>query len=617
MHNDSIFLGSIKLEDPLDVIRCDRCETPVPTMHCDTCHINLCKKCVVEHISDEFNSHRVVSVSKRGDTDSFPKCPTHYPKRCELLCAHCNIPICASCISSGDHEHHHFKDIFEHLINKKEIIKRDMSELKESIRPKYQECAKNIRFQRNHVKKTSKDILEALKNQREELHKKIDTCIEEKVSEINNMDAQCIEAINRQEKEINNTITEIKKVILDLQNLLKTDDVKRVFEYESRNDEFRNLPIQFDVLDVTFPTVKVLQINTRKIEEQINSLLDQVISFPARKFIDDPSITKEHSDQVKTGSSSASLSTEPLIGDPAITEEYDFPMKTEKHGSQMKTQYDVSPRPVKRFINDPQILEDINTENGQHSVSCLSDSELWTCCHRVNILRLYNLQGKLLRSVQTKSGSYPMNLAVTRDKAVVYADYLDGSINLVRDTQIQTLIRLKGWLPFSLCGTSSGDLLVIMESDDGIQTKVVRYSGSTPIQSVQWDDQGKPLYASGTYFKYLSENKNLDICVTNDPTCAVVVVSAAGKLRFRYTAPFSTSKSKFRPRGITTDSQGNILIADFDNKRIHIIDQDGNFLRYIDNCGLCGPFALCVDSRDNLFVTEIDTSKIKKIKYYE
>ena len=96
---------------------------------------------------------------------------------------------------------------------------------------------------------------------------------------------------------------------------------------------------------------------------------------------------------------------------------------------------------------------------------CLSESQLWTCGFE-KILRLYNLQAELLRSVQTKSGNDPSDIAVTRSGDLVYTCFVDSSINLVRGTQIQTPITLQGWIPYFLCSASSGDLLVIIISDD-------------------------------------------------------------------------------------------------------------------------------------------------------
>ncbi|XP_078335050.1 uncharacterized protein LOC144625990 [Crassostrea virginica] len=270
------------------------------------------------------------------------------------------------------------------------------------------------------------------------------------------------------------------------------------------------------------------------------------------------------------------------------------------------------------LLDEPQIITYIMTgfsvlSNRLHSVSCLSDTELWTTGYNDSILRLYSLQGELLRSVQSKSRNMQEGIAMTRSGGLVYSDPEERSINLVKGTQIQKLITLRGWIPLCLCSTSSGDLLVTMDSDDNKQTKVVRYSSSTEKQIIQWDDKGKPLYTSG-YFKFISENRNLDICVADHDAGAVVVVSAAGKLRFRYTGPLSTPRESFHPCGITTDSRANILTSEI-NHRIHIIDHGGHFLRLIHNCGLQSPRGLCVDSRDNLFVVESFTGEVKKLQY--
>ena len=309
----------------------------------------------------------------------------------------------------------------------------------------------------------------------------------------------------------------------------------------------------------------------------------------------------------------------------------------EKHFSdESKVHYVV---PLKQFLSTvdnslldvPRLITHITTKYKKlNRVSCLSDDEIWTRGEET-VMRLFNISGKLIKEVQTKSGNIPEDIAVTQSGDLMYSDYNDSSLNLVSGSHAQPLIRLQGWKPRSVCIASSGDLLVIMRSDDGKQTKVVRYSGSTEKQSYQWDDKGQPLYSSRSVYKYLCENRNLDVCVSDNAAGAVVVVNQAGNLRFTYTGHFGTIESPFRPRvrpfrprerpfkprGITSDSQSRILIADPSCQCIHIIDKDGQFLRYIDKLALHSPWGLCMDSKDNLYVAERDTCLVKKFQYYK
>ncbi|XP_078321586.1 uncharacterized protein LOC111114830 [Crassostrea virginica] len=564
-----------------DVLRCSLCNIGVAPLYCNVCLIHLCKNCVEKHLFDTKQVHNVVSFKQHLVNSKFPQCLHHPTKQCELHCDRCDIPICLLCISSGKHEHHMKGDILKTLAKKKELLRTDLQELETSIYPKIQEHASGIPVQRAEVSKHLKHLKKAIDEQGEIMHAEIDTIIEKMQNEIENMIIQHMATIDTQEEAINVTITEIQQAILELKRLLDTNEFCLVAEYKSRNVQFRKLPPK---LKITLPEFQPNKINREKLMEQFGTFFNFSNETQKQFFISQ------------------------IVGVESLA-------------------------PYSPFLDAPRLITEISTEYIElYNVACLSDDEIWTC-GLDKVLKLYNMQGELLKSFKTKSGGNPADIAVTGNEDLVYSDYSDSTINLVSTAQVQPLvsllgrkpsihikplIRLQGWRPHGLCSTSSGDLLVIMDSDDRKQTKVVRYSCSTEKQIIQWDNQGHPLYSSGKILnKYLSENRNLDICVSDCHASAVVVVSAAGKLRFRYTGLPSTTKRPFYPRDITTDSQGKILTADGNNHCIHILDQHGSFLRYVDSCGLHRIYGLCVDSKDNLFVTERDKCKVKKIQYYK
>lgn len=177
-------------------------------MFCDICHIELCKACVGEHLSDESKAHKVVQFRNRGST---PKCPKHSTKICELHCEECNIPICATCVSCGEHEQHKKVDLIKTFENKKTLLQRDLQELEESIFPEYQEIASDITGQKVNLINNSKIVTADIDNYGDALHREIDIIIKRMKSEIKETREKYLSVLNTREDEIARSMSEIKK----------------------------------------------------------------------------------------------------------------------------------------------------------------------------------------------------------------------------------------------------------------------------------------------------------------------------------------------------------------------------------------------------------------------
>ncbi|XP_062567376.1 uncharacterized protein LOC134229639 [Saccostrea cucullata] len=535
-----------------DVLRCDLCETEVVQMHCDTCLVNLCTACVGKHmVSDQSKKHEVVPFKLRKSTPLYPGCTTHSKKRCEMYCKQCDIPVCNTCIASHQHLGHKFITLLQILDEKKNKISKEHTELKETIYPTYQDIASDVQNRMSQLEMEYGDLSTTITKYGEDWHREIDKLVKKLKAEVDEMKNTQIQTLQKHLDEINKTMSDIKDEIDAVEIAINSNDLSKLFGVKFSVDRYKTLP--------------------------------QKIVPSTPKFM--PGKIQAKDFQEKFGALTFSSLT---------SDEQSYSMKFSQP--------------------EPETVTTIDTGYGfLFNVVCLSDEEIWTSGYD-STMKLYSInQGSLLKSITTKSGNEPEDIAVTKSGDLVYSDYNDRTVNIVKSEKIEEVIRLQNWRPRGVCSTSSGDLLVIMYSDEYNQTKVVRYSGSTEKQTIQFDDKGKSLYSSDN--RYITENRNLDICVSDSGAKAVVVVNQAGKLRFRYTRHTPAPKNQpFFPLGITTDSQSHILTADCDNDCVHIIDQDGQFLHYID-CGLSNPWGLCTDTNENLFVALNRNKQVKKIKY--
>nr|XP_022323871.1 uncharacterized protein LOC111124898 [Crassostrea virginica] len=561
--DDSLFVCESKMDPKYsaqDVARCDLCKTAIAQSYCDFCHVNLCKPCIGEHISDEYDKHKIVPILQRKSTLNYPKCEIHQNEVCQYQCKDCNIFVCSHCLASKQHKEHEFLKLEESFNAKKNHILKDREELEEQILPTYEEIAIDLENQITNLDGEYKKLTSEMSNQRKEIHNEVDNAFDQMELDIGEIKVKHHSILQKHLDEIKQLQSLMQQTLIALNEIEESNEVTSIIHYSSKNEQFIKLPPKVHVSMPKF-------IPKQREKEQLCSLIGKLTP----------------------------LST--------TQEERVFTAKKPNTS-------------VRVLLDEPEVLNTIKTGHEKlRSVTCLTEEEIWTSGKTADI-KCFNTQGVLQKTIKTKTGEWPNDIAVYSDGALLYSDWETRTVYKVKNGQTEEIIRLQGWIPINLCVTSSGDLLVTMHSDDKTQSKVVRYSGSTVKQTIQFDEEGQPLYSGNGKIKYISENRNLDICVADFGARAVVVVNQAGKFRFRYTGPPSSTKNKpFAPYGITTDSQSRILTSDRNNHCIHILDTDGQFLRYIDNCDLGDPWGLCVDSDDSLFVCEFYKGNVKKIGY--
>lgn len=538
-----------------EVLSCDLCDKPIQQF-CNSCQVNLCIECIHKHV-EKFRSlsHDIVYFKNKKIQWVLPECTIHLGQRCEAQCQQCQIAICIKCCI-GSHKNHDAVELTELLEVKKQEIQKETDEIENKIIPKYQKL--DTDFQSN-VSKISAEFTK-IEKEKESLrklwHQEVDNIFDKMGSLIHSMMESNDKTIAIYQTNMKNLIQDMTQTLQQNKLILKTKKASEFTNFKSKLNEYRELTN----FDVKSPSMIANTVDGKELSIEIG--------------------------EIKATLTYKSLSSSAADGAHKLTN---------------------------KVLKVANIIAVIPTEcKNMYHIVCMGENEAWISGKNKTITRV-DIHGCVKETIETNGRSMPFNISVTIQGDLVYSDSESRTVKIVKQRMCETLLTTpRGWIPNSICCMGSGDILVCMSRYH--ETKVIRYRGKKIMQNYFKDEDEKPLFQDGDYVPYLKENCNGDICVSDVNARCVVVLNKAGRVRFRYDGTPARQMKTFNPRDIATDVLCQIIVTDFYNSCLHILDQNGQFLRCVDNCGLEQTNTLSVDSKGRIWAGLFQSGVIKVIQ---
>jgi hypothetical protein len=270
------------------------------------------------------------------------------------------MSICSFCTASTDkHKGHTFSVLSEIYKERKEGIAKDSEEIENVISPTYEEITSDLETQIANLDGIYLEFTTVVIEHGEELHKEVDNVINRLKNEIQEMKNKHREILKKHLDEIKQIQSLIEQSLITLKKMEESNEVSVTMEYRSKNTEFRKIPPK---VRVSLPTFSPNTIGSEQLYKSLGSLTP--LSF--------------------------------------TTDENGYTLKKEN----------TSPR---ELMEEPELVTTINTGYERLcSVTCLSEVEFWTSAE-VKDMKCFDVQGTVINTVRTKSGEWPVDIAVTSD----------------------------------------------------------------------------------------------------------------------------------------------------------------------------------------------------------
>ena len=538
---------------PNSTVPCAKCKNPAAKFHCDTCAKALCSQCKANHLKGKSTRHHeIVQYAKKLNPKYLAglMCHIHNSTDPEFWCDTCGVPICISCIT-GKHQGHHVSKITTVLSQKRDSMLEEMKMLRGTTISEWEALLKEAQaFKAEYVQDIEK-INEDLVTRSNEMIKQVKAILSQSQTTLREMQKSGLDHLDAQEKNLTDKLQQLRADVQKFEDYLQDGDPNALLQFKPGTILPKEIPPSLTTVSVPVFT----------------------------KGQNDKESMKKIFGQLSTEDISASKKPSTIRSNTGHTDAKD----SEKTST-----------PIGSLVPDPSVLTEFAVAYHYPHIACMEGGLAWVET-KMNNLQLMDREGFVNEAFEMDFDFHDMT--VTSDCDLLLPDFGNSCIKSTSGKKTITTMFSTSGEPFGICCFHNNAILVTFPTD----SKVVVYSRNGQIRRTL--DQITFRYPRRVAVSKV--NQDIYICDHETMSCnspgRLLAVGADGRLQYEYNGQ---DCSVFTPADVCTDQIGHVLITDFDNHRVHILDQKGRFMQYIltSQQGLRWPVTIDVDGVGYLWV---------------
>ena len=569
--------------DLVKPISCRKCDNAAAQFYCNTCKYELCPTCKVQHANiKDTTHHNIVPYAEKLNLKYLENslCPKHEKHAPKFWCKTCCVPICDSCIVSNEHIGHEISDITAVLSEQRDAMLAETKRIRDETVVEWEDVLKKAQGITTDYLGSIDEVEKALMFRAKEMHEEVETILSKSQQALQKMKADGLEKLKSQETNLEDKIRHLKADMERYEDQLRAADL--------------NALIQFQQLE-----------STGQCPDDAKPPSLEKSSLPVfTKGQNDSKAMQNIFGQLSAGNGN-------ILQHATSNDQTMFPLSS--HSPNRGTERSLIPNPSVQYQFTVYSSPDIAcTEQGG---ACVRDGIRKSRKKRTySTIKLVDKDGSVKDETET---NFAINdIAMTSDGDLLLANNNNRCIESMSSLKIiNTLFNTNG-IPSGLCCLHNNDIVVTFSDVVETERKVIIYSRNGEIRQTM--DHIKLRYPNKVSVNKV--NKDIYICdykkYFSDSVGKVIALGVDYEMKYEYTGQ---GDSRFTPLDVCTDQMGHVLIADHDNHRVHMLDQEGRFMQYIltSQQGLHQPVSIDVDSEGYIWVGEYVDYRyhVKVVKY--